>query len=194
MPFKIKRQKFIDVVLRKPFFFHIFACSCICWFIVSTIFLILFWPYQIHDLFDYQSYVPLSLMMFMFYKPLLYIIFLYSSSISVQGDSKLSSNSKGNNMLSEMKEGPMDLESPSPTLKEFRFGDLRKATREFSRDLLLGWGCTGEVFLGWVEHNTLAPSKEGDGIAVAVKWLKKEKELGTAAWVVSITKCTSIYT
>ncbi|XP_076938365.1 putative serine/threonine-protein kinase PBL18 [Bidens hawaiensis] len=100
---------------------------------------------------------------------------------TVQGDSKLSSNSKGdkrladytvcvdNNMFPEMKEIYADSQCPSPGLKEFGFDDLKKATREFSPKRLLGEGGFGNVFLGWVEPKTLAPTKHGDGIAVVVK-------------------------
>lgn len=39
----------------------------------------------------------------------------------------------------------------------------------------------GEVFLGWVDKNTFAPSTEGDGIAVAVKKYSQ----GLPEWKVS---------
>ncbi|KAI3802669.1 hypothetical protein L1987_30810 [Smallanthus sonchifolius] len=74
-----------------------------------------------------------------------------------------------NNMFPEMKEVPADSQSPNPSAKEFKFDDLKKATGNFSPDLLLGTGGFGNVFLGWIDRNTLAPSKHGDGIAVAVK-------------------------
>ncbi|KAL8252315.1 hypothetical protein R6Q59_036008 [Mikania micrantha] len=99
---------------------------------------------------------------------------------SVQGDLNLSTTSKGNNMFPHMKEVPAP--SPSPILKEFRFSDLEKATRSFSPDLILGEGGFGKVFLGWVKENTLAPSKQGVGIAVAVKRLNKESIQGVAEW------------
>ncbi|KAD4585300.1 hypothetical protein E3N88_22901 [Mikania micrantha] len=101
---------------------------------------------------------------------------------SVQGDLNLSTNSKGNNMFPHMKEVPAHFPSPSPILKEFRFSDLEKATRSFSPDLILGVGSFGNVFLGWVKENTLAPSKQGVGIAVAVKRLNEESVQGAAEW------------
>ncbi|KAK1437196.1 hypothetical protein QVD17_02984 [Tagetes erecta] len=61
-----------------------------------------------------------------------------------------------------------------PTVNEFRFDDLEKATREFNPNLLLGEGRSGKVFLGWVDQNTLAASKKGGGMAVAIKRFKQE--------------------
>ncbi|KAD4585288.1 hypothetical protein E3N88_22889 [Mikania micrantha] len=101
---------------------------------------------------------------------------------SVQGDIKLSTNSKGNNMFPHMKEVPVHFRSPSPNVKAFKFPDLKKATRCFSLDSTLGSGGFGNVFLGWVEENTLAPSKQGVGMAVAVKRLNIESTQGTAEW------------
>ncbi|KAD4585413.1 hypothetical protein E3N88_23014 [Mikania micrantha] len=101
---------------------------------------------------------------------------------SVQGDLNLSTTSKGNNMFPHMKEVPAHFPSPSPILKEFRFSDLEKTTGSFSPDLILGEGGFGKVFLGWVKENTLAPSKQGVGIAVAVKRLNKESVQGAAEW------------
>ncbi|KAL8252318.1 hypothetical protein R6Q59_036011 [Mikania micrantha] len=65
---------------------------------------------------------------------------------SVQGDIKLSTNSKGNKKFPRMKEDSADFPSPRPILKEFRFSDLEKATRSFSTDLILGQGGFGKVF------------------------------------------------
>ncbi|MFS7950628.1 putative transferase [Helianthus anomalus] len=93
-----------------------------------------------------------------------------------------------------MKAVPADFQSPSPNLNVFKFADLEKATRMFSLDLLLGEGGFGKVFLGWVEQNTLAPSKQGVGIAVAVKRFHQEGLQGRRQWLVSINKCTSTYT
>ncbi|KAD4585404.1 hypothetical protein E3N88_23005 [Mikania micrantha] len=104
---------------------------------------------------------------------------------SVQGDLNLSTTSKGNNMFPLMKEVPAHFPSPSPILKEFRFSDLEKATGRFSPDLLLGEGGFGKVFLGWVKENTLAPSKQGVGMSVAVKRLDKESFQGAAEWQVN---------
>ncbi|XP_076893799.1 putative serine/threonine-protein kinase PBL22 [Bidens hawaiensis] len=98
---------------------------------------------------------------------------------SVQSDSNLSSNSNGNN-------GIAHFQNPSPSLKVFKFGDLEKATRKFSPDFLLGEGGFGKVFLGWVEQNTLAPSKQDVGTPVAVKRLKQISSQGPAEWLAEV--------
>ncbi|CAI9292968.1 unnamed protein product [Lactuca saligna] len=85
---------------------------------------------------------------------------------SAHGDSKLSSNRNvGDTLEAENK----DFTILFPSLRVLKFTDLKRATKNFSQDLLLGRGRFGEVFLGWVDKNTFAPSTEGDGIAVAVK-------------------------
>ncbi|KAK1436810.1 hypothetical protein QVD17_02594 [Tagetes erecta] len=99
-----------------------------------------------------------------------------------EGDSKLSSNSKGNDMNGV----PAHFQSPSPNLKVFKFSDLEKATRNFSLDLLLGEGGFGKVFLGWVEQKTLAPSKQDVGIAVAVKRFKQKSSQGPTQWLTEV--------
>lgn len=119
--------------------------------------------------------------------------------ISVHGDSKLSSNNKGNstpasntagannNTFLEEKELPGN--SRIQSLKEFKFSDLKKATSNFSGDLVLGEGGFGRVFLGWVDQHTFAPSKRGVGIAVAVKRFNQNSHQGHTEWQVSISKC-----
>ncbi|XP_076884115.1 putative serine/threonine-protein kinase CST [Bidens hawaiensis] len=118
------------------------------------------------------------------------------NTIPYTGDSKLSGNSKGNNriasstvrdMFPEIKDVPADSLSPSPSLKEYRFDDLKTATRDFSQDFFLGEGGFEEVFLGWVDKKTLAPSEYGDGIDVAVKRLRQESNQGYAEWLESLT-------
>ncbi|KAJ0586643.1 putative protein kinase RLK-Pelle-CrRLK1L-1 family [Helianthus annuus] len=89
---------------------------------------------------------------------------------------------------SEMIEVRAHFQSPNPTLKEVKFADLKKATKNFSMDMRIPPTYVGRVFLAWVEQNTLAPSKERDGIAVAVKrhipfdkWLAEKNILGQLA-------------
>ncbi|XP_035845080.1 receptor-like cytoplasmic kinase 176 [Helianthus annuus] len=94
----------------------------------------------------------------------------FTSKGENSGVSKLSSGSRGNNML------------PSPSLKVFKFSDLEKATSNFSLDFLLGEGLYGKVFLGWVEQDTLAPSTQGVGTAVAIKRVNQESLQGLAEW------------
>ncbi|KAI3495521.1 hypothetical protein L1887_37862 [Cichorium endivia] len=88
-----------------------------------------------------------------------------------RGDSKISSSSKDNyrNAGDTLEAENKDFTVLFPSLRVLKFADLRRATKNFSQDLLLGKGRFGEVFLGWVDKNTFAPSTEGDEIAVAVK-------------------------
>ncbi|XP_042752504.1 putative receptor-like protein kinase At5g39000 isoform X2 [Lactuca sativa] len=95
---------------------------------------------------------------------------LSSRENSAHGGSDLSTNNKGDNRnVGDTVVDNEDFTIPMPSLKVFKFVDLKKATRNFSQHFLLGRGGLGEVFLGWVDKNTLAPSREGVGIAVAVK-------------------------
>ncbi|KAI3496957.1 hypothetical protein L1887_39335 [Cichorium endivia] len=89
---------------------------------------------------------------------------------SAEGDSNLSSNGKGNTRNAGDTIGDDNKHStiPIPSLKVFEYDDLKRATRNFRQDLLLGREGFGQVFLGWVDRNTFTPSTEGSGIAVAV--------------------------
>ncbi|KAK2656835.1 hypothetical protein Ddye_009887 [Dipteronia dyeriana] len=55
----------------------------------------------------------------------------------------------------------------TPHLKEFSFKELKMATRNFSTQL--GEGGFWKVFKGWMDEKTLAPSKTGDSMLVAIK-------------------------
>ncbi|KAL7592587.1 hypothetical protein Lser_V15G33722 [Lactuca serriola] len=94
---------------------------------------------------------------------------------SAHGDSKLSSNSKSKsrNAGDTMEANNSIIHVPS--LKLFKFADLKRATRNFNQDLLLGNGGFGHIFLCWVDKNTFAPSTEGLGIAVVVKRYSKAR-------------------
>lgn len=102
-------------------------------------------------------------------------------SISAHGDSKLPSSIKGDsrtgdghveadtNTTVDVREVPEDFGIPNSSLKVFKFADLENATGNFSPDFLLGRGQFGQMFLGWVDVKSFAPSSCGDGIAVLVK-------------------------
>lgn len=74
--------------------------------------------------------------------------------------------------------------SVSSNLKSFSFNDLKLATRNFRSDNLLGEGGFGCVFKGWIDEHTLAPTKPGTGIMVAIKRLKLESFQGHKEWLV----------
>lgn len=75
--------------------------------------------------------------------------------------------------------------SISSNLKSFNFNDLKTATKNFRPDSLLGEGGFGVVFKGWIDEHTLAPSRPGTGMVVAVKKLKTESFQGHREWLVS---------
>ncbi|KAK3224490.1 hypothetical protein Dsin_011515 [Dipteronia sinensis] len=54
-------------------------------------------------------------------------------------------------------------------LKEFSFKELKMATGNFSPDAWVGDGDLWKVYKGWMDEKTLAPSKSGDGMVVAIK-------------------------
>ncbi|MCL7027214.1 hypothetical protein MKW94_012507 [Papaver nudicaule] len=73
-----------------------------------------------------------------------------------------------------------------PYLKAFTFGDLKSATRNFRPDSLIGEGGFGCVFKGWIDYQTLAPSRPGSGMVVAVKKLKPEGFQGHKEWLTEV--------
>ncbi|XP_021901056.1 probable serine/threonine-protein kinase PBL3 isoform X2 [Carica papaya] len=74
----------------------------------------------------------------------------------------------------------------STGLKSFSFSDLKTATRNFRPESLLGEGGFGCVFKGWIDENTLAPTKPGSGVIVAVKRLKTESFQGHKEWLAEV--------
>ncbi|KAJ4731606.1 Protein kinase superfamily protein [Rhynchospora pubera] len=74
----------------------------------------------------------------------------------------------------------------SPNLKAFLFGDLKTATKNFRPDSLIGEGGFGHVYKGWLDEQTLVPSKPGSGMVVAVKRLKPEGFQGHKEWLTEV--------
>lgn len=74
--------------------------------------------------------------------------------------------------------------SLSSNLKSFTFSDLKNATKNFRTESLIGEGGFGFVFKGWIDENTLAPTRPGSGIVVAIKKLKPESFQGHNEWLV----------
>ncbi|RWR78518.1 Protein kinase domain-containing protein [Cinnamomum micranthum f. kanehirae] len=70
----------------------------------------------------------------------------------------------------------------TPTLKIFSFAELKKATRNFRPDTIVGEGSFGRVFKGWIDEKTFAPTKAGRGMAIAVKKLNPESFKGRKEW------------
>ncbi|GMH04670.1 hypothetical protein Nepgr_006510 [Nepenthes gracilis] len=70
----------------------------------------------------------------------------------------------------------------TPKLKMFTLAELRRATRNFRPDSMLGEGGFGRVFKGWIDEETLAPSRAGVGMAVAVKKSSPDSAQGIKEW------------
>lgn len=74
----------------------------------------------------------------------------------------------------------------SSNLKSFTYDDLKNASKIFSSDCLIGEGGFGYVFKGWIHERTLASSKPGIGMVVAVKKLKAQSFQGHKEWLTEL--------
>ncbi|KAL1804360.1 hypothetical protein ACET3Z_033007 [Daucus carota] len=74
----------------------------------------------------------------------------------------------------------------SSQLKAFSYNELKNATRNFRPDSLLGEGGFGYVFKGWIDEHTLAATKPGSGMIIAVKKLKPEGFQGHKEWLAEV--------
>ncbi|CAI9098234.1 OLC1v1034845C1 [Oldenlandia corymbosa var. corymbosa] len=101
-------------------------------------------------------------------------------TLSTSGSSKASSFSIP---LTPRSEGEI---LQSSNLKSFTYSELKAATRNFRPDSVLGEGGFGSVFKGWIDEQSLSPSKPGAGIVVAVKRLNQEGWQGHKEWLAEI--------
>ncbi|KAK1416510.1 hypothetical protein QVD17_32301 [Tagetes erecta] len=69
-----------------------------------------------------------------------------------------------------------------PKLKMLTFSELKTATKNFGDERFLGEGGYGKVFIGWLDSVTLAPKKDGDGLAVAIKKSSPNRAQGLNEW------------
>lgn len=98
-----------------------------------------------------------------------------SPSSSSAGQSRFSA------VISEEPPSPGQIMS-TPNLRVYSFADLKGATKNFKSDSVLGIGGFGTVFKGWVDEKTLAPTRPGIGIVVAIKKLNSESTQGFEEW------------
>ncbi|KAJ0255936.1 Protein kinase domain-containing protein [Hirschfeldia incana] len=70
----------------------------------------------------------------------------------------------------------------TPNLKMFTLMDLMTATKNFRLESMIGEGGFGQVFKGWVDEETLSPSRAGVGIPVAVKKSNPDSAQGLHEW------------
>lgn len=67
------------------------------------------------------------------------------------------------------------------------YKDIKKATKNFGLDMLLGEGGFGRVYKGWIHEHNLSAVKPGSGLAVAVKKLNLEGYQGHKEWFVGLS-------
>lgn len=69
---------------------------------------------------------------------------------------------------------------------------MKSATKNFKSDSVLGVGGFGTVYKGWVDEKTLAATRPGIGIVVAIKKLNSESMQGFEEWQVSFVQCLTL--
>ncbi|KAG6507764.1 hypothetical protein ZIOFF_033116 [Zingiber officinale] len=74
----------------------------------------------------------------------------------------------------------------SANVKSFTFNELRTATRNFKLDNVVGEGGFGSVFKGWIDEQTLTPSRPSSGVVIAVKKLNQESFQGHREWLAEV--------
>ena len=79
------------------------------------------------------------------------------------------------------------------------YGELKKATKNFHWDNLLGGGAFGFVYKGWIHEHHLTATKPGRGIIVAIKKKnlesfqgKKELLVGVSSPNFSLVLCCTV--
>ncbi|KAJ0979512.1 hypothetical protein J5N97_014986 [Dioscorea zingiberensis] len=81
----------------------------------------------------------------------------------------------------------------SSNVKSFTFNELRTSTRNFRPDSVLGEGGFGSVFKGWIDEHTLAATKPGTGMIIAVKRLNQEGFQGHREWLAEVNYLGQLY-
>lgn len=111
-----------------------------------------------------------------------------SSLKIVSGDgTDLSNSSSKRSSLSVPPTPRSDVEIlQSSNLKSYTYSELKAATRNFRPDSVLGEGGFGSVFKGWIDEYTLAASRPGSGMVVAVKRLNQDGWQGHKEWLAEI--------
>ncbi|KAJ0252204.1 serine/threonine-protein kinase CST [Hirschfeldia incana] len=108
-----------------------------------------------------------------------------TSTTAATTSSSIGPRSQFSEAVSESSGGVMSYSGQilaSPNLKVYSFADLATATKNFKPESMLGQGGFGKVYRGWIDAKTLAPSRAGSGMIVAVKRLNSESVQGFAEW------------
>ncbi|XP_057771303.1 probable serine/threonine-protein kinase PBL9 [Salvia miltiorrhiza] len=89
--------------------------------------------------------------------------------------------------ISGEKLDPADLSSQDTfffrNVRAIEYEEIRKATKNFRADLLVGQGGFGCVYKGWIDEHNLTAVKPGSGIAVAIKKMNHQELQGHKEWV-----------
>lgn len=115
----------------------------------------------------------------------------HDSSTSLFGSTKTLSNTNQTSNSPDLKtdsktSSSNDDKSIAKDVKSFSFNDLKEAARNFRQENLIGEGGFGFVYKGWIDENTGAPTKPGNGIVVAIKKLKPESFQGHKEWLAEV--------
>ncbi|PIN18434.1 Serine/threonine protein kinase [Handroanthus impetiginosus] len=103
----------------------------------------------------------------------------FSSSISAD----LSSRSSFSSSLEDFFGNRISRSSISyHEVHRIEFEEIKGATKNFQRDLIIAEGVFGPVYEGWIDEDTLTASKPGSGTAVAVKKWNQDTFEGYQEW------------
>ncbi|KAL7092557.1 hypothetical protein ACP275_12G170500 [Erythranthe tilingii] len=111
-----------------------------------------------------------------------------TSSKMVSGDATELSNSSSKTSSASIPPTPRSEGEilNSSNMKSFQLFDLKAATRNFRPDSVIGEGGFGSVFKGWIDEHSLAASRAGSGIVIAVKRLNQDGWQGHKEWLAEI--------
>ncbi|KAL7174970.1 hypothetical protein ACSBR2_028719 [Camellia fascicularis] len=105
-----------------------------------------------------------------------------AAEVVVGGGSAAASEEKEKEKVEVKVGGNRKAVNVTPNLKVFTYSELKRATRNFRPDTVLGEGGFGRVFKGWVDAKTYAPSRIGVGLAIAVKKSNADIPQGLQQW------------
>lgn len=94
------------------------------------------------------------------------------------------SNEKGVGGSNEKEMGGSSESVSTPDLRVFSFSELKVATRNFSRDTVIGEGGFGLVYKGLIHDKSTAKSGKSRSVIAVKKWSSDSMQ-GHAEWLVT---------
>ncbi|KAL9225713.1 hypothetical protein vseg_001604 [Gypsophila vaccaria] len=73
-----------------------------------------------------------------------------------------------------------------PNLREYTYKEMMSTTKNFNPHMMVGRGGFGDVYKGWINETTLAPTKSRKGRPVAVKRCSHDSFQGVREWQAEI--------